>query len=256
MQEKIVKNLSKINRKIIVMSGKGGVGKSTVCVNIATALARRKNRVGILDVDIHGPNIPKMLHVEDEQLSADESGIIPVKVNENMVIMSMAYLLDDKDTAIIWRGPMKMSVVGQFIGEVQWGELDYLVVDLPPGTGDESLSIVQQIPDGEMVIVTTPQEVALLDCKKSINFAKKLEMKILGLVENMSGFSCPHCKKEIQVFKTGGGEKTANETGIPFLGRLPMDPAFAISGDEGIPEVLNNGQLSKSINGIVDRIEE
>ena len=205
---KLMKKLSKIKHTIIVMSGKGGVGKSTVSVNIAVGLALRGYEVGILDADIHGPNVPKMLKLEDMRLEADENGIYPAEVPPRIKVMSMAFLSQDKDTPIVWRGPMKMGALRQFIEDVYWGELDYLVVDLPPGTGDEPLTIAQLISNADgSVIVTTPQDVALLDSRKSVSFSNALELPVLGIVENMAGFVCPHCKETVNLFKIGGGEK-------------------------------------------------
>ena len=222
---KVLKSLAKIKHEIIVMSGKGGVGKSTVTVNLAVALAMRGYEVGILDADIHGPNIPKMLNIEDAQIQGDQDGLYPVQVPPHLKVMSTAFLLGDRDTPIVWRGPMKMGALRQFVADVKWGELDFLIVDLPPGTGDEPLTIAQLMPEADgAVVVTTPQDVALLDSRKSVTFARSLKMPVLGMVENMSGLICPHCGKEIDLFKMGGGEKAAHEMGVPFLGRIPIDP--------------------------------
>ncbi|OPX58129.1 MAG: antiporter inner membrane protein [Methanomassiliicoccales archaeon PtaB.Bin134] len=238
---RLKKSLARIKHKIVVMSGKGGVGKSTVTVNLATALAMRGFEVGILDADIHGPNIPKMLNIESEAVMSDEDGLMPVLVPPHMKVMSMAFLLQDPDTPVVWRGPIKMGALRQFIAEVKWGDLDFLVVDLPPGTGDEPLTIAQLIEDADgAIIVTTPQDVALLDSRKTVTFAQALKMPVLGVVENMSGLICPHCGKVIDLFKTGGGEKAANEMGVPFLGRVPLDPNVVLGGDDGTPIVLKD----------------
>lgn len=256
---KLMKKLSKIKHTIIVMSGKGGVGKSTVSVNIAVGLALRGYEVGILDADIHGPNVPKMLKLEDVRLEADENGIYPAEVPPRIKVMSMAFLSQDKDTPIVWRGPMKMGALRQFIEDVYWGELDYLVVDLPPGTGDEPLTIAQLISNADgSVIVTTPQDVALLDSRKSVSFSNALELPVLGIVENMAGFVCPHCNETVNLFKIGGGEKAANELGVPFLGRVPIDPNVVDAGDNGMPLIADNGSspASKAFEGIIDKILE
>lgn len=256
---KLMKKLSKIKHTIIVMSGKGGVGKSTVSVNIAVGLALRGYEVGILDADIHGPNVPKMLKLEDVRLEADENGIYPAEVPPRIKVMSMAFLSQDKDTPIVWRGPMKMGALRQFIEDVYWGELDYLVVDLPPGTGDEPLTIAQLISNADgSVIVTTPQDVALLDSRKSVSFSNALELPVIGIVENMAGFVCPHCKETVNLFKIGGGEKAANELGVPFLGRVPIDPNVVDAGDDGMPLIADNGDspASKAFEGIIDKILE
>ena len=256
---KLMKKLSKIKHTIIVMSGKGGVGKSTVSVNIAVGLALRGYEVGILDADIHGPNVPKMLKLEDMRLEADENGIYPAEVPPRIKVMSMAFLSQDKDTPIVWRGPMKMVALRQFIEDVYWGELDYLVVDLPPGTGDEPLTIAQLISNADgSVIVTTPQDVALLDSRKSVSFSNALELPVLGIVENMAGFVCPHCKETVNLFKIGGGEKAANELGVPFLGRVPIDPNVVDAGDNGMPLIADNGSspAAEAFEGIIDKILE
>jgi ATP-binding protein involved in chromosome partitioning len=254
---KVLKSLAKIKHQIIVMSGKGGVGKSTVTVNIAMALAMRGYQVGILDADIHGPNIPKMLNIEDAQIQGDQSGLYPVTVTPHLKVMSTAFLLGDRDTPIVWRGPMKMGAIRQFVGDVKWGEIDFLVVDLPPGTGDEPLTIAQLMPHADgAVIVTTPQDVALLDSRKSVTFARALKLPVLGIVENMSGLICPHCGTEIDLFKKGGGEKAAADMGAPFLGRVPIDPTVVNSGDDGTPIVLSNREspASKAFEEIVDKL--
>jgi Mrp family chromosome partitioning ATPase len=256
---KIKENIQKIKHKIVIMSGKGGVGKSTVATNLALSLSMNGAEVGLLDVDINGPDIPKMLNIEDERLISDNNRIIPIILPPHLKVMSMAFLLKDKDTPVIWRGPMKMQAIDQFLGDVAWGDLDYLVIDLPPGTGDEPLSIAQLIPDSSgAVIVTTPQEVALLDSRKSVNFAKTLKMPVIGIIENMSGFSCPHCGKNIDLFKTGGGYKAALELSVPFLGKVPIDSKIVETGDSGRPFVLeySESDSAKAFSEIVKRIDE
>jgi len=261
MQEddfKLMKKLAHIKHKIIIMSGKGGVGKSTVATNLAVAMAMRGYEVGIMDADIHGPNIPKMLGVEDQHLTADAEGLFPVQVLPHLKIMSMAFLIADRDSPIVWRGPMKMSAIKQFIQDVNWGDLDYLFVDLPPGTGDEPLSVAQLIPEADgAVIVTTPQDVALLDSRKSVTFAKALGLPVIGILENMSGFKCPHCGEEIDLFKIGGGEKAAKELNVPFIGRIPIDVNMVPSGDDGKPIVMSKSDSpgAKAFNEIADKMK-
>ncbi len=254
---RLKKSLAKIKHKIVVMSGKGGVGKSTVTVNLATALAMRGFEVGILDADIHGPNIPKMLNIEHEDVISDEDGLMPVLVPPHMKVMSMAFLLQDPDTPVVWRGPIKMGALRQFVAEVKWGDLDFLIVDLPPGTGDEPLTIAQLLEDADgAIIVTTPQDVALLDSRKSVTFAQALKMPILGIVENMSGLVCPHCHNTIDLFKTGGGERAAQQMGVPFLGRIPLDPNVVLGGDDGSPIVLQDksNPASKAFDEMTEKV--
>lgn len=255
-EERLRSTLSRIKQTIVVMSGKGGVGKSTVAANLATALAMKGFQVGLLDVDIHGPNIPKMLGIEDKQLIGSEEGIMPVIAHPNLKVVSMAYLLMEKDVAVIWRGPMKIGAIRQFLSDVVWGDLDHLIIDLPPGTGDEPLSIAQQIPDAHTIIVTTPQDVALMDSRRSVNFARQLGLNVLGIVENMSGLECPHCGENIDLFKHGGGELAAMELDVPFLGKLPLEPEIVISGDAGKPFVMAHPDSISSLamDAIVKKI--
>ena len=254
---KLTEALGKIKNTIVVMSGKGGVGKTTVAVNLACALKARGKAVGILDSDFHGPNVPMMLGLNDTKLESDGDVIIPAKGQNGLLVMSIAFLLSGPDSPVIWRGPMKMQVITQFLGGVRWGELDYLIVDLPPGTGDESLSIAQQIPGAKAIIVTTPQDVALLDSRKAVNFARQLNMPVLGIIENMSGMKCPHCGKTVDLFKTGGGERAAKEMNVPFLGRLPLDPNTVISGDSGNPIAMydDNSEISIAFSEITRNVE-
>jgi Mrp family chromosome partitioning ATPase len=226
-------SLEKIKNKFLVMSGKGGVGKTSVSVNLAIALANKGFKVGLMDVDIHGPDVPRMLGLEGMLSLNTNQKLNPKRFSENLSAVSIESLLQSKDDAIIWRGPMKYSAIKQFIGDVEWGRLDYLIIDSPPGTGDEPLTIAQTISDAKTIIVTTPQEVSLADVRKSINFCKTVKMEIFGLIENMSGFACPHCSQTIDLFGSGGGEKTANATGIKFLGRIPFDPKMVSCGDSG-----------------------
>ena len=250
-------NLARVKHKLVVMSGKGGVGKSTVAVNLALSLAKRGYAVGLLDADMHGPSVPKMLGLPNLPLSATEDGrITPAIVSPNMKVISIALLLRDRDSPIIWRGPLKMGAIKQFLEDVDWGALDYLVVDLPPGTGDEPLSIAQLVPSPDgAVIVTTPQDVALLSVRKSINFARVTGLKVLGLVENMNGIKCPHCGKEIEVFGHGATEKATKDLSVPLLGKLPLSPAISKSGDAGKPFVLSaEDGVSAIFEDIADKI--
>ncbi|MCD6363836.1 MAG: Mrp/NBP35 family ATP-binding protein [Synergistetes bacterium] len=257
LQKKISENLKNVRKKFAVMSGKGGVGKSTVSANLAVGLALEGKKVGILDLDIHGPNIPKLLGLEGALLSVEGDKIKPVSFGENLKVVSMAFLLKDKGMPVIWRGPLKMKAIGQFLSDVDWGELDYLIIDLPPGTGDEPLSLAQLLGklDGA-IIVTTPQEVALLDVEKAVNFARELNMPILGVVENMSGFKCPHCGNEINIFGKGGGEKAAREWNVPFLGRVPFDPRVVEWSDSGrsFLRTAPESEISKAFSKVIERI--
>jgi Mrp family chromosome partitioning ATPase len=226
-------SLQKIKSKFIVMSGKGGVGKTSTSVNLAIALAMRGFQVGLMDVDIHGPDIPQMLGLEGMLDLGSNHKLIPIPYNENLRAVSIESLSVGKDDAIIWRGPMKHSVIQQFIGMVEWGELDFLLIDAPPGTGDEPLSVAQTISDAKAIIVTTPQEVSLADVRKSISFCKTLKMDIFGVIENMSGLTCPHCDCVLDLFGSGGGQKMAASAGIPFLGAVPFDTDMVACGDAG-----------------------
>ena len=255
--QKVIDNLAKIKHKIVVMSGKGGVGKSTIATNLAFSLSQNGYEVGLMDVDINGPDIAKMLGIENERLGTVDGGIAPVMVPPHLKVMSMAFLLKDRDTPVIWRGPLKMGAIKQFLGDVKWGNLDYLIIDLPPGTGDEPLSIAQLIPGGHAIVVTTPQEVALLDSRKAVNFAKTLKMPIIGILENMSGLTCPHCNKRIDLFKTGGGSKAAIDLMVPFLGSIPIDPKIVETGDSGKTFILkySKSKSAKEFFNIIKKIE-
>jgi ATP-binding protein involved in chromosome partitioning len=255
---KLVRNMRAIKKKIMVMSGKGGVGKSTVAANLAARLAERGSKVGLLDADIHGPSIPKMFGIEDVRPEVDENGIVPISVTENLVVMSVALLLEDKDAPVIWRGPAKMAAIKQFLEDVSWGNLDYLIVDLPPGTGDEPLSIAQLIEKMEgAVVVTTPQDVALVSVRKSIKFAEILKVPVIGIVENMAGIICPHCEEKIDIFGRGGVEKAAKDFNVNVLGELPMDPKIAEIEDSGkVHTDINEEMLwGKEFAAIVDSVE-
>ena len=257
-ESRLIKQMRAIRKKIMVMSGKGGVGKSTVAANLAARLADRGYKVGLLDADIHGPSIPKMFGIEDMRPSVDENGIVPIQVTENLSVMSIALLVEDRDSPIIWRGPAKMGAIKQFLQEVSWGKLDYLFIDLPPGTGDEPLSIAQLIEklDGA-VVVTTPQDVALLSVRKSLTFASMLKVPVIGIVENMSGMKCPHCNEKIDIYGTGGVEKAAADFNVPVLGELPIDPAIATMEDNGRVHLEGNSDLEwfREFSRIVDSVE-
>jgi len=254
---RLEESLSKIKHVLIVLSGKGGVGKSTVSSNIAQALSMKGYVTGLMDLDITGPNIAKMFKVEDEKLTVENDKLVPIAIPPSLKVMSMAFLLPDRDSAVMWRGPMKMGAVKQFIDDVNWGDLDYLIIDMPPGTGDEALSIVQLIPKADgMIIVTTPQDVALLDSRKSINFSINTNIPIIGLIENMSGFICPHCGEMTNIFKAGGGVNTAESLGIQFLGKIPIEPEIVSTGDGGLPIVTSNpdSESAKALISIMEKI--
>ncbi len=254
----ITQSLGKIKNKILVMSGKGGVGKSTVSVNLALGLAKKGFKVGLMDVDLHGPDVVRMLNLKGCVEPPEPGGLIaPLKYNDNLKIVSLEYMMQDRDQAIIWRGPMKISAIRQFIADMDWGELDYLIVDAPPGTGDEPLTVVQTIPLTKAIVVTTPQKVALADVRKSINFCKTVKVDIVGVVENMSGFICPHCNTTVDIFKSGGGEEMAREFDIPFLGKIPMDPRVVMAGDEGTPYLSSTGDspAATAFQSIIDAVE-
>jgi len=249
-------SLSQIKRKLVVMSGKGGVGKSTVAVNLAVALAGKGKTVGLMDVDLHGPSVPTLLGIQGKRLVSGFDRILPFNYTDNLKVLSIANLMDEKDEAVIWRGPMKAGAIKQFLSDVEWGDLDYLVIDSPPGTGDEPLTVAQTVTGGEAVIVTTPQELSLADVRRCIRFCGKVSMPIVGIIENMSGFICPHCNNEVTIFKKGGGEKAAQTFGIPFLGSIPIDPSIVLSSDEGKPFLAGNEKLVSfgSFQSIVEKI--
>jgi len=242
-QEQIRKRVKQIKHQILVLSGKGGVGKSTVAVNLAMSLALSGKSVGLLDIDIHGPSIPKILNLEGKTIQAAGDVILPIAMAENLKVMSIGFLLRGSNDAVIWRGPMKYQMIKQFLKDVDWGSLDFLVVDSPPGTGDEPLSIVQLLENADgAIIVTTPQEVALSDVRKCISFCRNLKLPVLGVLENMSGFVCPKCGEKTNIFKSGGGEIMANEMHVPFLGRIPIDPQIVQACDSGKPFVYHYRQ--------------
>ncbi len=240
--QRLQRRMGRIRHKILVMSGKGGVGKSTIAVNLAISLRQAGQRVGLLDVDIHGPSIPQMLHLGHARAMGDGESLLPLDF-AGLKVMSIGFLLANHDDAVIWRGPMKMTIIRQFLQDVEWDDLDYLVVDLPPGTGDEPLTVCQlATPVDGAVIVTTPQQVSTADVRRSIRFCQKLDIPVLGVVENMSGFVCPKCGEVTPIFKTGGGEQMATEMHVPFLGRVPIDAEIGLACDSGTPFVYADAQ--------------
>ena len=249
-------SLAKIKHKIFVLSGKGGVGKSSVSANLAAKLSKKGYKTGLMDVDVHGPSIAQMLGLTELLEISKDQLLIPKQVNGNLKVVSVQALMQDKDQAIIWRGPAKTGMIKQFISSVDWGELDFLIIDAPPGTGDEPLTVVQAIPEALGVVVTTPQEVALADIRKSISFCKTVHLKTLGIVENMAGFKCPHCNEPIDLFSSGGGERTAKSSGLEFLGSLPFDTQVVASGDNGIPMMFQDKEteFTKAFDAIVENI--
>ena len=251
-------SLQKIKHKIMVMSGKGGVGKTSSAVNLSLALADAGYKVGIMDVDLHGPDVPRMLGIDGMPELMPNQKLSPMKYSENLSAMSIESFIPSKDDAIIWRGPMKFSAIRQFIGDVDWGDLDFLVIDSPPGTGDEPLTVAQIVADAKAVIVTTPQEIALADVRKSINFCKTVKMEIFGLMENMSGLNCPHCGEMIDLFGSGGGERTARQTGVRFLGKIPFDPNVVACGDSGAcyQKVHADTAVSRAYADVAQKLSE
>jgi len=253
MRRRIMERLRDIRHKVVVLSGKGGVGKSTVAVNLAVALAS----VGLMDVDIHGPNVPKMLGIEGQTLGVEKESIIPFQWGDSLKVMSIAFLLQGRDSAVIWRGPLKMIAIRQFITDVEWGKLDWLVIDAPPGTGDEPLSVLQLIEDLDgCVIVTTPQEVALLDVAKCVTFCEKVGRRVLGLVENMTHLVCPHCGKKVELYPSGGVEGFAKQRELEVLARVPFEPQIARLSDEGKPVVVAapESDTAKAFLALADKV--
>jgi len=252
----IQESLGRIKHKFLVMSGKGGVGKTSVAANVAVALSKKDVKVGLMDVDLHGPDVPRMLGLKGLLDISEENQMVPKSYSENLKVVSIESLAQDTDEAVIWRGPIKAHVIRQFISDVAWGDLDYLIIDAPPGTGDEPLSVAQTIRGAQAIIVTTPQEVSLADIRKSINFCRTVKMPVFGLIENMSGFVCPHCNKPMDIFGSGGGLKTALAMNVPFLGRLPFDPRMVECADAGESylDKYPDSEMSKAYNQIVDTI--
>jgi len=257
-KDQILKDtLNKIKHKLLVMSGKGGVGKSSVSANMAVLLAEKGFKVGLMDVDVHGPSIAKIMGIKGLlEVNTEKQLAKPAQYGENLKIVSMQSFMRDEDQAVIWRGPAKSGMIQQFITTIDWGKLDFLIMDAPPGTGDEPLTVIQTVPDAKAVVVTTPQDVALADVRKSINFCKTVDMDILGLVENMGPFSCPHCGDKIAIFKEGGGKRTSMEMNIRFLGSLPYNFDVIHSGDNGTPVVTKDktNDYTKSLEEVVSNI--
>ena len=248
-------------RTIMVMSGKGGVGKSTVALNLALSMAAKGKRVGLVDVDIHGPSIPTMLNLKNITITQAADGIQPVILGDlfNLEVMSVGFLLENDDDPVIWRGPLKNSLIEQFLNDVAWGPLDYLFIDCPPGTGDEPLSVAQQLKEkAETVLVTTPQQVSVSDVARSVNFSRQMKMNLIGIIENMGGFVCPNCKTVTEIFRSGGGKALAEKYKIPYLGSIPIDPSFGLSGDAGLPYVIRyqDSPITEKYSEISDTIEQ
>jgi ATP-binding protein involved in chromosome partitioning len=259
-EERLRARMSKVKHKIAVISGKGGVGKSTVTVNLAIAFAMHghANKVGILDADIHGPSVPKMLGLTGQRLQAGPPGIFPASGPLGIKVVSMDFLLPDENAPVIWRGPLKMTAIRQFLSDIVWGELDLLLIDLPPGTGDEPLSVAQLLPEMDgVVIVTIPSEVSQIVVKRAVTFSRKLGMPIIGIIENMSGFVCPNCGEKVDIFQSGGGMKIAEELSIPFLGNIPIDQKICEDADKGMPFIVEhaNSPASKAFLEIVEKIK-
>ena len=250
---------AKERRTIMVISGKGGVGKSTVSINLAVSLAQKGYKVGLVDVDIHGPSIPVMLNLPNVEVLKGDNGIVPIVLPDvyNLKVMSLGFMLEKPDDPVVWRGPLKNQMIEQFLNDVDWGDIDYLIVDNPPGTGDEPLSVAQQLKGkGEALLVTTPQQASTADVSRSINFCHKLNLPIVGLVENMSGFVCPHCQTVTNIFRSGGGDKLSKYYHVPLLGSIPLDPNVGIAGDVGMPYVqrFEGSAISRSYDEICDAI--
>jgi len=259
VQDQLIQEaLGMIKHKFLVMSGKGGVGKTSVAANLAVALSKKGTKVGLMDVDLHGPDIPRMLGLKGLLEVSADSRLVPKAYSDNLKVVSIESLTQDQDDAVIWRGPLKMHVIRQFISDVHWERLDYLIIDSPPGTGDEPLSVAQTIPGAKAIIVTTPQEVSLADIRKSINFCRTVNMPIFGLIENMSGFVCPHCGQAMDLFGSGGGFKTALAMNVPFLGHIPFDPQLVACADAGesYMEKFPDTEVTRAYNQIVDTILE
>jgi len=256
-QQKMKEKMGKIKHKIAVISGKGGVGKSTVTVNLAVAFAQKGNKVGILDADIHGPSVPRLLGLEGQLVKTGPPGAFPVDGPLGIKVMSIDFFLPEQ-APTIWRGPLKMRAIRQFLTDIVWGELDFLFIDLPPGTGDEPLSIAQLLPEMDgVVIVTMPTGLSSSVVKKAITFAERLNMPIIGVIENMSGFICPHCGKKTEIFQSGGGKKMAEEVGVPFLGSIPIDPKVSAESDKGQPFIIanKNSAATKAFMQIVEEVK-
>ncbi|MCW4047532.1 MAG: Mrp/NBP35 family ATP-binding protein [Candidatus Bathyarchaeota archaeon] len=259
-QERRLKTMSKIQHKIAIISGKGGVGKSTATVNLAASFAMQGHKVGVLDADIHGPCVPKMLGLKGQKLIGGPGGLLfPVTSQHGIKVVSMDFLLPNDEAPVIWRGPLKMRVIQQFLFDISWGDLDFLLIDLPPGTGDEPLSIMQLIPDIDgVIIVTMPSEVSQAVVKKAVTFAKQLKVPVIGIIENMSGFVCPECGAALDIFRTGGGKKIADDLSVPYLGSIPIDPNICNDSDNGLPFITENknSPAAKAFTEIVEKIKQ
>jgi len=252
--------MKKIKHKIAIISGKGGVGKTVTAVNLAIAFAMHghENRVGLLDADLHGPCVPKMLGMEDKKLKVGPIGALPALGPLGLKVASMAFVLESKQVPVIWRGPLKMRAIQQFLSEIVWGELDFLLIDLPPGTGDEPLSVLKLLPEMDgVIIVTIPSEVSQTVVGKSITFSKQLNVPVIGIIENMSGFICPDCGKVTDIFRSGGGKKVAQEYSVPFLGKIPLDPRVCEASDLGHPFIMQypDSPAAKAFMEIVEKIK-
>ncbi len=258
-QERLLReHMERVRKKLVVLSGKGGVGKSTIAANLAAALARAGHAVGLLDVDIHGPSIPRLVGLEGRGLQTQSGQIVPVKAGDRFSVMSIGFLLGSGTDAVIWRGPLKFSVIRQFLSDVEWGTLDYLVIDCPPGTGDEPLSVAQLVGrPADAVIVTTPQALAIADVRRCVTFCAKVALPVAGIIENMSGYICPACGARADLFGRGGGQALANEMGVPFLGGIPIDPDLVACGDCGTPFVAARAEsaTAEAFLNIVRAIE-
>lgn len=253
----ILEAMKNVKHKIVVLSGKGGVGKTTVATNLTMSFAKQNFKSGILDVDIYGPNVPKLLGLEGQHPEVEDQKILPIQGPMGIKVMSMGFLLRESDDAVAWRGPLVARAINQFLSDVMWGDLDVLVVDLPPGTGDEILSILQSIPDvSGVVIVTTPQEVAVLDARRAIQLVKKMNVPILGIIENMSEFICPSCGQAHKLYGEGAASRTSNEYSIEHLGTLPLDPRVISLSDEGTPFVVKEpeSKVAKKFETVVNRL--
>ena len=255
-KQQLADAMKKIDKKLLVLSGKGGVGKSTVATNIAFALADAGKKVGLLDVDIHGPSIPRLTGLSGQQTGASEGRIEPIAVSENLKVLSVAFLLRDEHAAVVWRGPMKYSAIEQMLAETDWGELDYLVIDAPPGTGDEPLSVAQLVGENaSAVVVTTPQMLATGDVQRCISFCKLLTLPIEGIVENMAGLLCPHCNETINIFGNDGGKALAKQHELDLLGSIPLDPAICAGGDMG-KTIQDSKTREATANAFVQIVEK
>jgi len=255
--QKLRSCLGRIKNKLVVLSGKGGVGKSSVATNLAVDLALNGNKVGLLDVDVHGPSVPRLLNLSGSKPEVMDQSLVPISWNANLSVMSLGFMLPNRDDSVIWRGPIKMSLIRQFLEDVAWNDLDYLVVDCPPGTGDEPISVLQLLgQEARALIVTTPQVLAIDDVRRSVNFCRHTGNPVLGIVENMSTMICPQCQAHIEVFTSGGGQKLAEETGVPFLGRIPLDPEVVRAGDEGAVFVtrLQDSPAVQAVHAITENV--